>query len=264
MIYILTLTWNGLSNLKKLESGLVKNIKVIGNDVKWYIRDNGSIDGTKEWLDKYDKLEVDILYANHNRDNFAKCINSLLEKASPGDNDIVFLLNNDVEFINDTSLCNMVQLLRKPKIGIVGARLLYNNTKILQHAGVIFGKRYGNMPYHFRHKERSDKEAEKNRYFQAVTAACCLIKGKAIKPLDEGFSWAFEDIDLCLRIGEDWDIAYCGKTKIYHEESSSLKKNPVNKMFLGHNVSYFKRKWFGKYDLDHEKYLNNKNYKLIL
>ena len=38
---------------------------------------------------------------------------------------------------------------------------------------------------------------------------------------------------------------YCGKTNVYHEESASLKKNPVNKMMMPHNVSAFRKKWEG-------------------
>ncbi len=148
-----------------------------------------------------------------------------------------------------------------PEVGIVGARLLYKGTDRLQHAGVIFGPRYGNMPYHFRHGEKSDRYAQRNKKFQAVTAACCLVRGATLSDvggLDENFSWAFEDIDFCLRAGEaGWKIVYCGQTDISHEESASLKKNPVNKLFLSRNVALFKSKWGGKYDLDHEKYLKN-------
>ncbi len=263
MIHILTLTWNGLNKLKRLKEGLIKNAVANGQPVRWYIRDNGSTDGTKEWLESWDDqwLEMEPLFAGHNRSNFAQGVNSLYLKANPHEDDLVLLLNNDIEFADSHSLNSMVVLMKDPKVGAVGARLLYNNTNKLQHAGVIFGPRYGNMPYHFRHQEESDKNAEKNKYFQAVTAACCLIRAKAMQNMDEKLSWAFEDIDLCLRIGQSgWKIAYCGQTKIYHEESATLKKNPVNKMFLQQNVKYFKEKWFGKYELDHEKYLGNPNY----
>ncbi len=291
MIHILTLTWNGLDKLKRLAPSLIKNVIALGMPVKWYIRSNGCVDGTKEWLKSWDNqfLDMEPLFYDHNRDNFAQGVNSLhlcahhtalhadrdsgiiVKSRSVGilssaliAQDYTLLLNNDIEFADQTSLYNMMKLMKDPKVGVVGARLLYNDTNRLQHGGVIFGPKYGNMPYHYRHQEESDKHAEKNRHFQAVTAACCIIKGKAYCPMDEKFSWAFEDVDLCLRIGmSGWKIAYCGETKIYHEESATLKKNPVNKMFLPQNVKRFKEKWFGKYDLDHEKYLRNSKYKVI-
>lgn len=283
MIHVLTLTWNGLDKLKRLRPGLIKNLENTGLPFRWYIRDNGSKDGTVEEIKTWDHVEV--LSVDHNRNNFAQGVNSLA--AITNSNKVIIikgravgpstaaleqiqqyylLMNNDVEFADDESLKKMLSLMA-PDVGIVGCRLLYNGTDKLQHAGVIFGERYGNMPYHYRHKESSDTVAEKTRQFQAVTAAVCLVKKECfdqIGGMDEKFHWAFEDIDMCLRIGQlGKKILYCGETNIYHEESASLKKNPVNKMFMGPNVDHFKSKWFGKYELDHTKYLKNPSYNEI-
>ena len=78
-------------------------------------------------------------------------------------------------------------------------------------------------------------------------------------------NWAFDDVILNLNISKTlgYKIAYCGSTNIEHKTSYSLKKNPVNKMFLQQNVKRFKEKWFGKYDLDHKKYLSNLNHMVI-
>ncbi len=262
MINILTLSWNGLDKLQRLRAGLLKNLESTKLPYRWYVRDNGSKDNSvnvlKEWP------EVELLEAGHNRDNFAKGVNSLLKLIKQDGS--VLLLNNDVEFTNEDTLVKMLSLL-KGNVGAVGLRLLYRDSNQLQHAGVIFGNRYGGMCYHYRHKEISDPVACMNRYFQAVTAAVCLFHLsdlKAVNGLDEGFSWAFEDIDLCLRLGQlNKKIVYCGESFAYHEESATLKKNPVNKMFLTSNVKLFKDKWWSKYELDHEKYLSNPNYLLI-
>lgn len=266
MIHILTLTWNGLDKLKTLLPTLEKAVTPLPSPVKWYIRDNGSNDGTPEWLQAYkgNWIEIEPLLMDHNRNNFAQGVNSLVELASPNDDDFILLLNNDITFGDDDSLYNMMKLFENhADIAMVGARLLYSGTNKLQHAGVIFGPKYGNMPFHYRWKEESDAQAEKNRYFQAVTAACAMIRAKDFVKLDTRFNWAFEDIDLALRIGQKKKIAYCGQTKIFHEESASLKKNPVNKLFLQQNVQRFKMKWFGKYVLDHPKYLKRPNYLVI-
>ena len=265
MIHILTLTWNGLDKLKKLKPSLERVVIPFGQPVKWYIRDNGSTDGTVEWLESYRSNWIDMepMYVDHNRDNFAQCVNSLFNLTTLASDDYILLLNNDIEFADQTSLIRMASLMNDPQVGVVGARLLYSGTNKLQHAGVIFGPKYGNMPFHYRWKEESDEHSERNRYFQAVTAACCLVRARDFVELDEKFSWAFEDIDMCLRIGKKKKIAYCGQTKIYHEESASLKKNPVNNLFSNQNVARFKDKWFGKYQLDHDKYLKRQSYRGI-
>jgi GT2 family glycosyltransferase len=280
-IHCFTLSWNGADKLQKLRKGASNNLGVIthengklkpGHDyATWYIRDNGSKDNTANIVNTWNYLfdhPVDnkLFQIDHNRDNFAKGMNYLFEQANPKDDDIILLLNNDVVFNDTYSLKNMFDLLMKDDIGAVGARLLYTGTNKLQHSGIIFGKRYGLMPYHLNHNEESNQQAEKNRYFQAVTGAVCLIKAsefRKVNGFDENFSWAFDDVDLCLKIGQTKKIAYCGKTNIFHEESASLKKNPVNKLFLNHNVSYFKQKWFDKYIIDHDFYLNDSNHNVI-
>ena len=259
-LHILTLTWNGQDKIERLLPGLKKNMGKCGEDCIWHVKDNGSKDDTVSVLEP--EANTVVYPVGHNRDSFAKGMNFLFEKAEPKDEDLILLLNNDVSFGDDVSIKKMVDLQKKSKCEMVGARLLFTGTGDLQHAGVIFGKRYGNMPYHFRPGATSDSDAKKNRYFQAVTAAVMLVSAKAYREvgkMDEKYQWAFEDIDFCLKVGQRKknNIIYCGGTNIFHDESASLKKNPVNKMFMGTNATYFKKKWTGKYELDHEKYLDN-------
>jgi len=278
-IHALTLNWNGKDRMPKLLRSLIPNVQDIKyqHDVKctWYIRDNGSKDGSGDMVETWpecsepkNEVEVKTLMAGHNRDSFAKGMNSLFELANPDDEDLILLLNNDIEFQENAALTKMFELQRKTKADVVGARLVYPAVTDfkLQHAGVIFSKRYNLLPYHFRPGEPVDSTARKNRYFQAVTAALCLVKASAFRKIggmDEGYKWAFEDIDMCLSIGQFGKIAYCGETEVFHEESASLKKNPVNKMFVGKNVERFRKKWSGKYEIDHDMYLGNKDYKVI-
>lgn len=264
-LYILTLSWNGLEKLNNLKPMLEANLDNLLNfkeiDSYWYIRDNGSKDNTIKEIETWDRVKAfDI---GHNRHNFSQGVNYLFDQASPNDNDLILLLNNDVEFNDNSSLQKMIDLMTED-VGMVGARLLYPN-KTLQHAGVIFSEQYGLMPYHYKHKMPNDVNAEKNRYFQAVTAACCLIKASEFRKyyLDEKLFWAFEDINLALNIGQNKKIAYCGGTNITHFESQSLKLNPVNKLFLNSNVALFKKNWFGKYKIDHQLYLDDQNFNLI-
>jgi GT2 family glycosyltransferase len=293
-VHVLTLNWNGANMLDRLRQGLghqlayfyMKDGRVMDGweHPVWHIRDNGSKDDSINTINRWEHsstmgpLFTEIYEIGHNRDSFATCVNFLFEKANPADDDVVFLMNNDISFSpwQDTSflpgsdrkptLINMWRLQQKTNAGVVGCRLHYNDTNQLQHAGVIFSNRYNKMPFHYRPGEECDAQAKKNRYFQAVTAALCLVKPASFKRvggMDETFRWAFEDVDLCLQIGSKEKIAYCGQAFAYHEESASLRKNPVNKMFMGQNAKYFKEKWLGKYDIDHDKYLNDPSYQEI-
>ncbi len=262
-LHLLTLTWNGEDKIKALQPGLMKNMENAGIECIWHVKDNGSKDDTVEWLK--DSPNTVVYPVGHNRDSFAGGMNYLFDKAQPADDDLVLLLNNDVVFGDDVSLKKMIDLQKTSGSDMVGCRLLFTGTNKLQHAGVIFSKRYNNMPFHFRPGDESDEAAEKNRYFQAVTAAVVLVTAKSWKEvggMDNKYQWAFEDIDLCMKVGKlkENNVIYCGGTKIFHEESASLKKNPVNKMFMSPNVRHFKSKWTGKYELDHDKYLNDSSY----
>lgn len=257
MLHILTLHWNAVSKIDRLYESLIDVVK--GVPFKWWIKDNGSADGSEEFFTSIQNDHIDILYSGHNRDSFAVGMNILFERANPKDDDLILLLNNDLWFGDDSSLKKMIALL-KDDVGMVGARILYPDSNLLQHAGVYFSKKYNYMPYHYKHKEPTCPEVEMNREVEAVTAAIALTKAEYYKNittnnksgrkgLDECYFWAFEDISACLSIKYNLNkkIMYCGDTLIYHEESASLKRNPVNKMLMPQNVKRFKEQWSGKY-----------------
>jgi GT2 family glycosyltransferase len=273
-LIILTLSWEGRDKLETLYPTLINSLENI--NYEWYIKDNGSKDNTIE-LEKIWKNEnVHIIQYPHNRDNFSQGCNLLFKEASPDPEDLILLLNNDIIFNDTTSLTNMIGILNNDEnIGVVGARLIYKGTNTLQHAGVVFVPRY-NTPTHFRAGQIVDENSKRNREFQAVTGAVLLTKAKyyqnvftdnksKINGLCENLVWAFDDIDLSLAIHVNMKkkIVYCG-TNIFHEESASLKKNPINKMFLTHNLQYFLNKWRGKYIIDSDIYNKDPNHKLYL
>jgi O-antigen biosynthesis protein len=264
MLYILTLTWNACDKLVKLHDSLMPSLHHIS--YKWLIKDNASNDKTIETINSWEE-NVKVLPYKDNKQNFAAGMNYLFAAASPADNDLIMLLNNDVIFNDTSSIKNMMSILHDDvSVGAVGARLLFTGTNKLQHAGVVFHP-FDKTPRHFRSGEVSDDNAEKNRVFQVVTGAVLLTKAEyfrkcftnasGIKGMDENYHWAFDDVDLCLSIGHNMKkkIVYCGNTNIFHEESSSLKKNPVNKLFLGHNLPYFLNKWADRYSADKDSYI---------
>lgn len=274
MIHIFTLTWNGLPLLSELYPSLVQSLK--GLPYLWHVKDNGSKDGTVDAVKTWAKFDPSIRVYEYpdNNLNFAEGMNWLYQQSSPEPEDLILLLNNDVIFQDCTSIQSMVDAMT-PDVGVVGARLLFTGSDRLQHAGVVFESN-SRMPMHFRANEPSDKDAEANRYFQAVTGAVLLTKAKYYADvcrtnksgrlgMDEIFRWAFEDIDLCLAVAANHNkkVVYCGRTNIFHGESVSLKKNPVNKLFMTPNVNHFKTKWLNKYSIDIFNYASDKNYKVI-
>lgn len=273
-LHILTLNWNGEKYLKPWFDTLSRATEVLHSqhiNSRLWVADNGSKDNSIKLLKEFDKYDgrqpkVKVIEIGHNRNTFAQGMNNLFEKANPAEEDLILLLNNDILFPDKYALDRMISLMNKTNAGVVGLRLLYTNTNKIAHAGVIFSERYNRLPYHYRPGEISDKNAEKNRYFQAVTAAVCMVKASSFKRVggfDFGFRWSFDDIDLGFRIGQTEKIVYCGESYAFHEESKSLKINPVNKLFMDSNVALFRKKWDGKYEIDHQKYLDDPNYNVV-
>jgi O-antigen biosynthesis protein len=269
-LFLLTLTWNACDKLTKLKETLIPNLN--GLNWKWIIKDNNSKDDTFEVASQWGN-NVHVVKYPDNKQNFAQGVNFCFHEANPKDEDMILLLNNDIIFNDTTSIKNMITCL-KDDVGAVGARLLYTGTNRLQHAGVVIDPNF-RAPIHFRAGDENDEHSEKNRYFQSITGALLLMRAgdfrkihtnaSGICGMDENYHWAFEDIDVCLKLKHDLNkkIVYCGKTNIFHEESASLKKNPVNKMFQNHNLDYFRSKWMSKFVIDRVFYERDKNYALV-
>jgi GT2 family glycosyltransferase len=259
-LVILTLHWNAKDKIERLYKSLIPAVETF--NYKWWIKDNSSKDGSVEYLKSIQNDNIDVLYCSHNTDSFSSGMNILFERANPADDDLILLLNNDLWFNDTKSIIEMNKLLTDD-VGVVGARILYPNSNSLQHAGVYFSSKYGYLPYHYRHKEIDDKDSQKTREFQAVTGALALIRAGDYRKvcttnksgrvgLDEGYFWSFEDIDMALAVKYNMHkkIMYCGKTNVFHEESASLKKNPMNKLMVNTNCSLFTKKWEGIYKHD--------------
>jgi len=269
---ILTLSWQGKDKLQELYPSLKASLNDI--NFKWFIKDNGSTDGSIDLINSWeDPNVIGIKYPN-NTDTFAYGCNFLFKEASCNDDDFVLLLNNDVKFIDTNSIRKMMNLFKNPDIGLVGAKTLFKDSNLIQHAGVVFHMRYG-MPFHFGANQKDCDIFSKNREFQAVTGAVWLTKAEYFRNicttnksgqfgLTEDYIWAFEDISACLAIKYNMNkkVICCGETKILHDESSSLKKNPMNKLFHNKNTNTFLNLWKGRYILDADDYNKSPKYNL--
>ena len=114
------------------------------------------------------------------------------------------------------------------EIGVVGAKLLYPDGRV-QHAGVILG--IGGGAGHA-HKGLSGDapgymgRAQVRHQVSAVTGACMLVDRAAYEAVGgmdaEAFAVAFNDVDLCLRLGSrGWRIVFCPEAVLVHHESAS-------------------------------------------
>lgn len=160
--------------------------------------------------------------------NFSEMCNIGAELAM---GDMYLFLNDDMEIIQQNWLTLLADKAVLPRAGAVGAKLLYPDSSIIQHAGIT------NLRVGPAHKLQflSDEEIHyygKNRgvhNVMAVTGACLLIKKEVFKKAG-GFSRelavAFNDVDLCYSI---YEMGYYNIVRndvtLYHHESLSRGKD---------------------------------------
>jgi O-antigen biosynthesis protein len=143
--------------------------------------------------------------------------------------ELILFMNNDVFVSTHNWLRTMVgELLLDDRVGIVGNKLLYPEG-LFQHGGVILG--VGGVADHAHKGRHSDdpgymKRAMSAQELSAVTAACMLCRRSAfdqVKGFDEvDLRVAFNDIDLCLKIGRaGYKIVWTPSSVAEHRESIS-------------------------------------------
>ncbi len=272
MLHILTLNWQGKDKIKALKQSLLPALENI--EYVWHIRDNGSTDGSQEEIISWDNAKVHLIKYPDNKSNYSQGMNFLFKEAAPKEDDFVLTLNNDVILQDTTSIQNMIQLLQEDNdVGMVGAKLNYTNTQNIQHCGVLFHRSNG-LPYHYRANMVQAERDTQNRIFPIITGAVALTRTSIFSELkfNEKYFWAFEDCDFSMKVGHRLNkkVVYCGETNIWHEESASLKKNPVNKMFFNNNCKLFLDSWYKEIDVrlshkyaqdDYNLYIPNKSAK---
>ena len=212
------------------------------------VENNSTEQETFEYYKEIEEKEnVTVLYYE-GEFNFSR-INNYGVKNAKGE--YILLLNNDTEIINPDCLKEMLGYCMRNDVGIVGARLYYEDDTI-QHAGVILG--FGGMAGHaFIGSSRFD-----NGYFSriicaqdlsAVTAACMMVKKEifeAVGGLTEEYRVAFNDIDFCMKVRALGKlIVYNPAVELYHYESKSrgLEDTPEKVERFNSEVARFIESW---------------------
>ena len=249
-VSIVILTWNGVELTKRCLDSLMKSEGI--SDVNIIIVDNGSTDGTIDYLEGLDFIT---LLKNDENLGYAKGVNRGI-LAADDDSDII-LLNNDTEFNDFLWLIKLFNTANESnKYGVTGVKILQGTTDILQHCGAY-------LPLDtFWGQQITGGEIDVGQYSgihecESVVFACAYIKNDVIKEiglLEEKFFAYFEDTDYCLRAKRaGYKIIINGDITISHFESSSTKVNGVShsKIFLKSQET-FKQLW--KTILNQERY----------
>ena len=241
---IIILTWNGLEYTKKCLDSLQKSHGLKKCNV--YVVDNGSTDGTIEYLESLDWI---ILIKNNENLGFVRGNNIAIRQITEGD---IVLLNNDIiisqlDWIEELQKCAY----RENEIGLVGCRLVNEEGEFLHAGTYIYPETYWGQQIGGGQKDIG--QYQDDREVQGVVFACVYIKRAVLDKLgglNEVFFSYFEDTDYCLAARKaGFKVVCCGSVTLIHYQNISTDVNKVNfsKMFLD-SQKKFKKIW--KHDLE--------------
>lgn len=165
----------------------------------------------------------------------------------------LLLLNNDTEVITPDWMEELLMYAMRKDVGVVGAKLYYPD-KTIQHAGIVIGlgahRTAGHT--HYRIPEANVGYMGRLCYAQDVTAVtgACMMVSKALYEelggLDESFTVALNDVDLCLRVREKGFLnIFTPFAELYHYESKSRGSDKKDERALRYQQESdrFRVKW---------------------
>lgn len=165
--------------------------------------DDGSTDGTREWLQASGFVRGSTVGAttyrailNEKNLGFAATCN---RGAADARGEFLFFLNNDLELLPRWLEPLLRLLTRKEKIGIVGNIQTNYASGEIDHTGIFFNLK--GKPEHDTAKPLLAR-IKGYRRTTAVTGACLALRTLVWRQMggfDEGFKNGAEDVDLCLR-----------------------------------------------------------------
>ena len=180
--------------------------------------DNGSTDGTRELLGM---LEGDVkILRNESNLGFAAACNQGARLAS---GKYLIFLNNDTVPQPGWLSALVRSAHADATIGVVGCKLLYPGSGLIQHAGMDWAD--GTPDHPFRHAAPDLPEVSTPRDLDMVTGACMLVRRELFEGLggfDEGYRNGCEDVDLCLSAREaGYRVRYEPASVLFHHEGTS-------------------------------------------
>lgn len=245
-IAVVILNWNGLGMMQEYLPRVVSRTEAFGDhddeggdSAFVVVADNGSTDGSIEWLhSNFPKLEVIELDRNY---GFTGGYNRALKEI---DADYYVLLNSDIE-VPEKWLEPLFEFMEEhPEVGICQPKIhSITDRDSFEYAGAAGGfiDRYGYPFCRGRILSRIEKDCgqydEPREVFWA-TGACMMIRSSLyhhLGGLDESFFAHMEEIDLCWRaklLGyEVWCVT---SSTVYHVGGGTLPNNSPRKLYFNY------------------------------
>lgn len=239
-IAVVILNWNGKNFLEQFVPTIIDNTP----EASVYVVDNGSTDGSVEWVTQ-NCYPVSMIKLTHN-EGFCRGYNLALKQIEA---DIYVLLNSDVEVskgwlppLVNTLLSSENMAACQPKI-----KNFYHKNQF-EYAGACGGY-LDAMGYPFCRGRIFDTVEDDNGQYDMpiditwASGACLAIKAAIFHQVggfDEDFFAHMEEIDLCVRLKMlGYGIKCVPQSVVYHVGAGTLSKNSPFKTYLNFRNNLF-------------------------
>lgn len=239
---IVILNWNGLGFLKMFLGTVLKYSS--DNETAVYVADNGSTDGSTDWItENYKDVIIIKLSSNH---GFAGGYNLALSQI---DARYYVLLNSDIEVTQDWLKPLVSFMDDNPDVASCQPKILsYYHKDHFEHAGAAgcFIDKFG---YPFcRGRIINKVEKDTGQYDDMInifwsSGACMILKSEAWEKcggFDPDFFAHMEEIDLCWRFHKaGYRVCFLPQSVIYHIGGGTLSYSSPFKTYLNFRNSLF-------------------------
>jgi glycosyltransferase involved in cell wall biosynthesis len=174
----------------------------------------------------------------------------------------VLLLNNDTEVVQPEWLERMLAHAQREEVGIVGAKLVFPETGLVQHAGIVLGSGtdFLSVAGHYGVNQRMDDAGYMQRLqcdmsMSAVTGACMLVRRALYQQVggyNEELGVLYNDVDFCLRVAQQGSsIVWTPYALMVHHHGQSVNARLSDPVTLGKYALQSRR----EYEYVYEKWL---------
>ena len=267
---IIILSWNTKELLKQCLESVIRDTQYGIRNIEIIVVDNGSEDGSREYLKRFKGLKVQKFKVIFNDQNlgFAKANNQGIKIAQ---GEYIMLLNSDT-IVKKGAIEKLVSSInRSDKIAAVSPLLVFPNGK----PQIDYYMRFPNLWQVFLYHNSVLRPivlktpflrnlicfSPQDKFFQVdqLPGAAIIIKKEVWKKvgfLDENFKFLFEDVDWCWRAKKmGYELMVEPKSKIIHFGGATWKKRLKENSFEFYyqffsSLLLFVKKNYGRWQFD--------------